>query len=181
MSLEITPALKRSLGELYYRENCDQEGWACASLERIYFGRSSPLFKDGSMIEFRKGARRINVKVPGQTMREITEISEPAGSGAFAFDYLACKVGQKDNYDDTIVANPLALCWVKIRTGRGAFSDGQIDALEKIKLDLAVFRIRDILAPPGKIETGWDVRSGKEWLDELEDLRDQAESDDDYF
>jgi len=27
----------------------------------------------------------------------------------------------------------------------------------------------------------WEIKSGKEWLDELDDLRDQAESDDDYF
>lgn len=179
MGLEVTPALKRSLGELYYSESCDQEGWACASLESIHLGRNSPLFREG-VIAFRKGASRINVRVPWQTIEEITEIAEPK-SGDFVFDYLACKVGQKGHYDDPVVANPLALCWVKINAGRGTFSDGQVEALEKIKLDVAIFHIRDVLAPPRKIEIRWETRSGREWLDKLDDLRDQAESDDDYF
>lgn len=46
---------------------------------------------------------------------------------------------------------------------------------------MAIFRIQDVLAPPAKIEMKWEIKSGKEWLDELDDLRDQAESDDDYF
>jgi hypothetical protein len=175
MSLEMTPALKRSLAGLYCREACDQKGWACASLENM--GKSSPLFKGDNVIAFRKGFHEIMVRVPRQIIQEMAEVAK-SGAG---FDYLACNVGQKDRYDGTIVANPLALCWVKIMTGRVTFSDGQIDALEKIKLDLAVFRIRDVLAPPGRIEIEWDIRPSREWLDELDDLRDQAESDDDYF
>jgi hypothetical protein len=34
---------------------------------------------------------------------------------------------------------------------------------------------------PGKIEIKWEMKSGQEWLDELEDQRDQTESDDDYL
>jgi hypothetical protein len=46
---------------------------------------------------------------------------------------------------------------------------------------VAVFAIRDVLAAPGKLQARLDVRAAKEWLDELDDLRDQAESDDDYL
>jgi hypothetical protein len=70
---------------------------------------------------------------------------------------------------------------VEIKTGGGAFSENQVDALEKIKLKLAVFYIKDVLAPPRKIEMVWDIRSGEEWANELDDRRDQAESDDDYY
>ena len=38
-----------------------------------------------------------------------------------------------------------------------------------------------MLAPPRKIEMEWDVRSGHEWLDELDDLKDQEEYDDEYY
>src|SRR4029079_4311107 len=37
MSLEITSSLKRALGELYYKEGCDQKGWAYISLDNIKF------------------------------------------------------------------------------------------------------------------------------------------------
>jgi hypothetical protein len=149
----MTPTLKRSLIDLYYMEACDQRGGACASLESIV--KSSPL--NDNVIAFRKGFHKIMVRVPRQTIQKIAEVAK-SGAG---FDYLVCNVGQKDHYDGTIVANPLALCWVKVETGRGTFSDGQIDALERIKLDVAVFCIRDVLAPPGKIEIEWDVRSGR--------------------
>jgi hypothetical protein len=38
-----------------------------------------------------------------------------------------------------------------------------------------------MLAPPRKIEMEWDVRSGHEWLDERDDLKDQEEYDDEYY
>lgn len=80
-----------------------------------------------------------------------------------------------------MVANPTALCWVKIKTGRGTFSDNQMDALGRIKLPLTIFYVKEVLAPPRKIGMEWDVRSGHEWLDELDDLKDQKEYDDDEY
>lgn len=171
MSLEITPSLKAALSELYYKEGCDQKGWACISLENIHNSKDNVLV-------FSKGVSKISIKLMDGIMAEVKETSRPA-DGSFVFEYLACRVGQRAKYDGVELANPTALCWVKI--GKGAFSNGQIDALSNIKLPLAVFRIRDVLAPPAKIEMKWEIKSGKEWLDELDDLRDQAESDDDYF
>lgn len=168
MSLEITPSLKASLGMLYCKEILDQKGWAYVSLRDI---STKP---GDNVIMFEKGARRINVKVPAQAMGEIAARTASADK---SFDYLACKIG--DRHEGVIVANPLGLCWVK--TGKGAFSYSQIDALEKTGLQVAVFAIRDVLAAPGKVQARLDVRAAKEWLDELDDLRDQAESDDDYL
>lgn len=173
MSLETTPSMKAALGDLYYREGCDQNGWAYVSLRDIDTG------KDGLLV-FTKGSHRINVRVPAQLAAEIKETCRPAKTG-FVFDYLACKVGQKERYDNPVVASPLGLCWVKIKTGGGRFSDAQVDALGRIKIPLALFYVRDVLAPPRQVEVKWDTKTGGEWLDELDDLRDQAESDDEYY
>ena len=170
MGLEITPPLKAALGELYYNEGCDQNGWAYVSLENIYNSKDN-------VLAFSKGARKISIRLMDGIMPEVKETSRPV-EGGFVFDYLACKVGQ-GKHGGTMLANPTALCWVKI--GKGAFSEGQIEALGRIKIPLAVFRIKDVLAPPAEIEIKWEIKSGKEWLDELDDLSDQAESDDDYF
>jgi hypothetical protein len=169
--LEVTPSLKAALGELYYREGCDQQGWAYVPLKEI----SS--IKDNVLV-FSKGACKISIRLMDKIVPEVREISKPV-HGSFVFDYLACKLGQQVKYEGLVLANPAALCWVKI--GKGAFSEDQIEALGRIKIPLAVFRIRDVLAQPAKVEMKWDIRSGEEWLDELDDLRDQAESDDDYF
>ncbi|AIC16572.1 hypothetical protein [Nitrososphaera viennensis] len=168
MGLSVTPFLKDALMDLYFRETCDQEGWAYVSPKDISF-------KEKNTLAFSKGPRRIiQVKVHGQFVPEIRE-------AAAVFDYLACKVGQKEHgATAVIVASPLALCWVKTRNGKN-FTDGQLDQMARIKLPLAVFRVRDVLAPPAKIETKWETKSGKEWLDEIDDKREEAESDDDYL
>lgn len=173
MSLETTPSMKAALGDLYYKEGCDQNGWAYVSLGDIDIG------KDGTLV-FMKGSRKINVRVPAQLAAEIKETCRPAKAG-FVFDYLACKVGQKERYDNPVVASPLGLCWVKMKTRGGRFSDIQVDALGRIKIPLALFYVRDVLAPPRQVQVKWDTRTGGEWLDELDDLRDQAESDDEYY
>ncbi|NWG36711.1 hypothetical protein [Nitrososphaera sp.] len=180
MSLEITKSLKGALGELYYKEGSDQKGWAYISLENIH----NSDFKDNVLV-FKKGFHRIKIKIHDNLIREIKEISKPTNDSkenpSFVFDYLACKVSQRERYDGVLVANPTALCWVEVKTGRSGFSDNQVDALEKIKIPLALFYIQDVLAPPRKIEIEWDTRTGDEWLDELDDKRDQAESDDDFL
>ncbi len=171
-SLEITPSLRGALYELYYKEGCDQKGWAYIALKDIDI--------KGNTLVFNKGVHWISIKLMDRIVQEVREMSKPV-KGSFLFDYLACKVGQQQSkkYSDVMLANPDALCWVKI--GNGIFSSDQIDVLDRIKLPLAVFRVRDVLAPPAKVEMKWDIKSGEEWLDELDDLRDQAESDDEYF
>lgn len=169
MNLETTPHLKDALRRLYYEEGCDQNGWAYISPKDISF-------KDGALV-FKKGLRKINVRIPAQLIAEIDKMRGPAGKPVF--DYLACQVGQKERYDDPVIASPLGLCWVKM--GGGKFSDIQVDALGRTRLPVALFYVRDVLAPPRQVEIKWDTRTGKEWLDELDDQRDQAESDDEYY
>lgn len=170
MSLQITPSLKDSLGTLYFKESCDQAGWAHLSLRDTGAARDN-------VFTFVKGERTIMVKIPAQAAVEVARLARSA-RGKPTFDYLACKVGDQRG-GGVVVANPLGLCWVKM--GRGAFSADQIDAMEKTGLQVAVFAIRDVLAAPGKVEVKMDVRPAKVWLDELDDLRDQVESDDDYL
>lgn len=175
-SLEITPSLKAALAELYYKEACDQQGWAHVSLKDIRIS-------DSNVLVFNKGPHRVSIRLMDKIAQEIREISSRPvnddGRNSYLFDYLACKVGQQKKYEGVMLANPAALCWVKV--GKKTFSDEQVDALGRIKLPLAVFRIRNVLVQPGKIEMKWEMKSGEEWLDELDEQRDQAESDDDYL
>lgn len=130
LGLELTPSLKVALAELYYKEFCDQQGWAYVPLRDINFKNGN-----NNILIFSKGPRRISVRLMDKIVPEIREISRPLDNGNFfVFDYLACRVGQQEKYEGEMLASPAALCWVKI--GKSAFSNGQIDALERIKLPL---------------------------------------------
>lgn len=165
MSLDITNALKGALGELYYKEGCDQKGWAYLSVENINNG------SDNGVFVFKKGFHRIRVRIPKSLDPELEMVSHPTNDSlenpSFVFDFLACKVGTKQKYDG-IIENP-QLCWAEIKTGQGDFSKNQVDMLSQIRLPLAVFHIEDVLVSPEEIEISWDIKSGKEWLDEFED------------
>ena len=179
MSLEITGSLKESLREVYYREGCAQKGWAYSPLRNVHDSLSN--LKSEGILVFRKGDQSIRVKIMQQIIPEIYEICRPAAPGAqgFVFDYLSCQV--KNIPKGIIVANPGALCWVRLRAGRSIFTDAQVEALSKIKLPLALFQVRDVLATPRNVEIKWDIRSGDQWLDMLDEKKEQEEYDDEYF
>jgi len=40
--------------------------------------------------------------------------------------------------------------------------------MSKIKLSLAIFHINDVLASPEYIEMDWDIKSGRDWLKEIQ-------------
>lgn len=166
MSLDITNALKGALGELYYKEGCDQKGWAYLSVENINNG------SDDGIYVFKKGFHRIRVRIPESLNKELELVSHPTNESvenpSFVFDFLACRVGTRDRYD-VIIENP-HLCWAEIKTGKGDFSQNQVDILSLIELPLAVFHIEDVLVPPQDIEISWDIKSGKEWLKDLEEF-----------
>src|SRR5207249_1824701 len=77
---------------------------------------------------------RIRVRVPESLHTELELVSHPTNESqenpSFVFDFLACKVGTKEKYDG-IVENP-QLCWAEIKTGKGDFSQNQIDILSLI-------------------------------------------------
>jgi len=164
----ITKSLKGMLGEVYYKELCDQRGWAYCSLENIYNS------KNNDILEFKKGFSRIKVKIPPEIQPEIQKISTPSNNSpdnpSFVFDYLACKVG---NYTDfSKVQNPREFCWAEVKTGEGIFSDNQFKVLQEIQLPIAVFHIEDVLDKPNFIEMDWNMMSGKELASELEEIDD---------
>lgn len=165
VSPRITNKLKGSLGEIYYKEFCDQRGWAYTRLENIYFS-SNP---DWIFI-FKKGFHRIKIQIPEEIRDEVSMLVKPTNnsesSPSFVFDFLACKVGNSKDYSGVWSSDYFA--WVENKTGYGFFSGSQANAMEKIQLPLAIFHIDDVLAEPEFIEMNCDIKSGKEWLAELE-------------
>ena len=166
----ITNALKGSLGEIYYKEYCDQRGWAYISLENLYFMKN-----DEWVFTFKKGFNRIRVKIPQNIRNEVEAMIQPTNGSAqnpsFVFDFLACRVGTRKKYFP--VNYPEELCWVEIKTGRGTFSDSQVFAMSQITLKLAIFQIDAVLESPFEVNMTYLIKSGKEWLAEFEILERQ--------
>ena len=119
---------------------------------------------------FKKGFHRIKIKIPEKIRYEITELVKPTNlsqsSPSFVFDFLACKVGDSKNYFGVHTSDQFA--WVESKTGSGIFSGSQVNAMSKIKLALAIFQINDVLEAPENIDMGWDIKSGRDWLKEIE-------------
>ena len=119
---------------------------------------------------FKKGFHRIKIKIPEKIRDEITELVKPTNlsqsSPSFVFDFLACKVGDSKNYFGVHTSDQFA--WVESKTGSGIFSGSQVNAMSKIKLALAIFQINDVLEAPENIDMGWDIKSGRDWLKEIE-------------
>ncbi|MGY5149565.1 MAG: hypothetical protein ACW9W3_05830 [Candidatus Nitrosopumilus sp. bin_68KS] len=161
MRPRITNALKGALGEVYYKELCDQRGWAYCSLENLH---NSSL----DVISFKKGFSRIRVKIPDSIKPEVKTISTPSNASidnpSFVFDYLACKVGDSTEG----IVRPNDFCWSEIKTGLGIFSKNQYRTMYKITLPIAVFHIEDIFAKPHHIEMDWKMKSGKDIADSLQ-------------
>jgi len=163
----ITNKLRGALGEIYYKEFCDQRGWAYTSLENIY-----ETMNPNWIFTFKKGFHRIKVRIPHEIRDEVSWLIKPTNnsisSPSFVFDFLACKVGTLKNYSKTITSSVFA--WVESKTGRGVFSSSQYNAMSKITLPLAIFHINDVLETPKSIKMSSDLKSGKEWLNELEPI-----------
>ncbi len=87
--------------------------------------------------------------------------NESSKNPSFVYDYLACKLGNLEDFPD-IVANPY-LCWVEIKTGGSYLSDSQDLMLNVIKLPLAIFYIEDVVVHPKQIDIEYDIKTGKEW------------------
>jgi len=55
----ISNKLRGSLGEIYYKEFCDQRGWAYTSLENLY-----EYMNPDWVFIFKKGFHRIKIRIP---------------------------------------------------------------------------------------------------------------------
>lgn len=161
MRPRITNALKGALGEVYYKELCDQRGWAYCSLENLYHSTLD-------IVSFKKGFSRISVKIPDSIKSEVKTVSTPSNGStdnpSFVFDYLACKV----NETTSGIVRPNEFCWSEVKTGLGIFSKNQHQTMYKINLPIAVFRIEDIFEKPHNIDMDWKMKSGKEIADSLQ-------------
>ncbi|GFN41547.1 MAG: hypothetical protein YK1312THETA_1350004 [Marine Group I thaumarchaeote] len=122
----ITNKLRGSLGEIYYKEFCDQQGWAYTSLENLY----SSMNPDW-IFTFKKGFHRIQVTIPQKIRNEISWLVKPTNNSesnpSFVFDFLACKVGKSKNYSG--VKSSDFFSWVESKTGAGIFSTSQISTM----------------------------------------------------
>lgn len=160
----ITNKLRGSLGEIYYKEFCDQEGWAYTSLENIYESMNSEW-----IFTFKKGFDRIKITIPEKIREEVEMLIKPTNrsktSPSFVFDFLACNVKKYREYSK--VHSDIFFTWVESKTGHVIFSGSQIRTMSKIELPLAIFHIADVLAEPKNIRMMYDLKSGKEWLKEL--------------
>ena len=163
----ITNKLRGALGEIYYKEYCDQKGWAYTSLENIY-----ETMNPNWIFIFKKGFHRIKILIPQKFRDEISWVIKPTNNSvtrpSFVFDFLACKVGTSKNYSKTITGSNFA--WVESKTGSGVFSSSQYKTMSKIKLPLAIFHISDVIASPKSIKMKADIALGKDWLELLDPI-----------
>jgi len=164
LSPKITRKFKGSLGELYYKEFCDQKGWAYISLENIY-----EFMNPQWTFTFKKGFHRIQIKIPEKIKDELSWLVRPTNhsttSPSFVFDFLACKVGSYKDYSQ-IKSSPY-FTWAEIKTGNMVFSASQLNTMSKITLPLAIFNIKNVLEKPELIDMGFNILSGKDWLEEF--------------
>ena len=150
--IDITGKLIGTLSEAYYKEYCDQNGWAYVSLEQIH----ERGIKKG-ILKFRKGFERIYVKIPKEIIPEIEEISKPTNKDLFGpsyvYDFLACKVGNKKRRNYIIeYKKKWHFVWVEVKTGNSELTTNQINASKKISLRLFRFRIPSPLVPPDEVD-----------------------------
>jgi hypothetical protein len=178
--LQITSSVKAALAELYFKEECSQTRWAYSSLERIH-KVGSARFKDDGILQFRAGVEDVDVRILHGIIPEVLEICKPAAGESYVFSYLAYNIGRDFQRAGPVVANPAGLSWVHVKKGAGLFSDAQLDTLQKIRLPLTIFSVKDLLAAPRNLQVRWDTRSSGKWLDMLEELKEQEEYDDEYF
>ena len=113
MKLEIDSSLKAHLYDLYFKEACNQEGWAYARPETIIVGKSRLL--EENTISFCNETGAVDVTIMKQMVPEIARFCETE----LTFDYLACKTGKGQS--KKIVACPDGLCWMLIKRGNALF------------------------------------------------------------
>jgi len=139
--IEITNKLIGTLSEAYYKEFCDQSGWAYISLEQIH----ERGIKNG-ILKFTKGFDRIFVKIPQEIIPEIEEISKPSNTNlygpSYVYDFLACYVGNWEMPHQVIENKEKKYFrWIEVKTGAQELNPNQIKTLKKISLKLYRFRV----------------------------------------
>lgn len=151
-NLEITPRLIGSLGEVYYKEYCEQiGGWTYTSLEQIHKNG----FKNGH-IEFKLGFQRYQIKIPDEIKNEILVISKPryirANNPSFVFDFLACKLREGDETLSEINDRKIDdFSWVEVKTSGGKVSENQLETANKVQIPVTFCVIYNVKSAPYKV------------------------------
>ena len=153
--IRITGKLTGTLAEAYYKEFCDQHGWAYISLEQIH----ERGIKKG-ILKFKKGFDRIYVKIPEEIRPEISSISEPSNKSllkpSYVYDFLACKIGKWKKPELLNVKERKDFCWVEVKSGMQDLTDNQVRTSKKITIPLYRFRVSNTLSPPRIVDIYWD-------------------------
>ncbi|GKS67501.1 hypothetical protein YTPLAS73_10480 [Nitrosarchaeum sp.] len=150
--IDITDRLSGSLSETYFKEFCDQQGWAYISLEQIHENK----IKDNTL-KFRKGFNRILVRLPEEIIREVEDTSKPSNSSilnpSFVYDFLLCKVGQTDKDSEILKKkNYKDFRWAEVKTGYSELTKKQIRTLEKITIPLYRYRVPNSKLSPKEVD-----------------------------
>lgn len=141
MKIDITDRLSGALSETYFKESCDQQGWAYISLEQIHENK----IKDNTL-KFRKGFNRISIRLPEEIIKEVEEISKPSNVSilcpSYVYDFLLCRVEQTDDESDIIKKKNFEdFRWAEVKTGYSELTKNQIETLSKIKMPLYRYRV----------------------------------------
>jgi len=127
------------LSETYFKEYCDQRGWAYVSLEHIH---ERGIKK--RILKFKKGFDRIYVKIPQEIIPEIEEISKPSNNSlsepSYVYDFLTWDAGNWMKHHLIVDGKKKDFSWIEVKTGLNNLNSNQIRTLEKISLPL--FRAR---------------------------------------
>jgi hypothetical protein len=153
--LKITPGLRSSLGEAYYKEYCVQNSWAYTSLEQIY---KNPICKN--KLEFKYGFKRILVKIPSEIQKEITVVAKSSikkeENPSFAYNFLVLRVHESEDLQNLTNVKLEDFRWVEVKTGYGKLGQNQFDTLKKNKISLFRCHVVNVLAPPEEVKVSWD-------------------------
>ncbi|MBM3910417.1 MAG: hypothetical protein FJ356_02065 [Thaumarchaeota archaeon] len=149
--IRITPRLTGTLAEAYFKEYCDQRGWAYLSLEQIHENG----IKNGKL-KFKKGFKRILVQLPEEIIKEIESISKPSNSSTlnptFVYDFLTCKVGLGRKEDEILqMKNKNDFSWVEVKTSNVGLTRNQVQTLKKITIPLYRFRVPNPLLKANEV------------------------------
>ncbi len=149
--IEITSGLTGNLSEVYFKEYCEQRGWAYISLEQIHENG----IKDG-VLKFKQGFNRILIKLPEELIKEVEQISKPSNSSilkpSFVYDFLTCKVSQTGKDGILKVKNKRNFNWVEVKTGSRELTKNQILTSKKIAIPLFRFRVPNPLLSSEEVD-----------------------------
>ena len=159
--IRITPRLIGTLSEAYFKEFCDQHGWAYLSLEQIHENEIK-----NRILKFKKGFKRILVQLPEEIIKEVERISKPSNSSilnpTFVYDFLTCKADQTSKDGELLkVKNKKDFCWVEVKTGSRELTKNQIKTWKKIKIPLFRFRVPNPVLSSEEVDIYWDKVNSK--------------------